>query len=81
MAGGALRRSDGGLVGELTTHFFEQFKVDVAIIGCWMRTEISDYDLAEVRVLNHHPAGPPQFSGLRSFETQPVRAGAPGLAA
>ena len=28
VAGGALRRTDGGLVGELTTQFFEQFKVD-----------------------------------------------------
>ena len=28
-----MRRSDGGLVGELTTQFFEQFKVDYAVIG------------------------------------------------
>ena len=53
VAGGALRRSDGGLVGELTTHFFEQFKVDVAIIGTSAldaEGELLDYDLAEVRV-------------------------------
>ena len=53
VAGGALRRSDGGLVGELTTHFFEQFKVDVAIIGASAldaEGELLDYDLAEVRV-------------------------------
>jgi DeoR family glycerol-3-phosphate regulon repressor len=53
VAGGALRRSDGGLVGELTTHFFEQFKVDVAIIGASALDadgDLLDYDLAEVRV-------------------------------
>jgi len=32
VAGGALRRADGGLVGELTTQFFEQFKVDYAVM-------------------------------------------------
>ena len=53
VAGGALRRSDGGLVGELTTHFFEQFKVDFAIIGASALDgdgDLLDYDLAEVRV-------------------------------
>jgi DeoR family glycerol-3-phosphate regulon repressor len=53
VAGGALRRSDGGLVGELTTQFFEQFKVDYAVIGASaldMDGDILDYDFAEVRV-------------------------------
>lgn len=53
VTGGALRRSDGGLVGELTTQFFEQFKVDVAIIGTSALDEdgdLLDFDLAEVRV-------------------------------
>ncbi|HEY0213175.1 MAG TPA: DeoR/GlpR family DNA-binding transcription regulator [Paenirhodobacter sp.] len=53
VAGGALRRSDGGLVGELTTQFFEQFKVDYAIIGTSaldMDGDLLDFDLAEVRV-------------------------------
>jgi len=53
VAGGALRRSDGGLVGELTTAFFEQFKVDLAIIGASALDadgDLLDYDLAEVRV-------------------------------
>ncbi len=53
VAGGALRRSDGGLVGELTTQFFEQFKVDYAIIGTSALDrdgDLLDYDLAEVRV-------------------------------
>jgi DeoR family glycerol-3-phosphate regulon repressor len=53
VAGGALRRSDGGLVGELTTQFFEQFKVDVAVIGTSgidADGDLLDYDMAEVRV-------------------------------
>lgn len=53
LAGGALRRSDGGLVGELTTQFFEQFKVDIAVIGVSALDrdgDLLDFDLAEVRV-------------------------------
>jgi DeoR family transcriptional regulator, glycerol-3-phosphate regulon repressor len=53
VAGGALRRSDGGLVGDLTTQFFEQFKVDYAVIGASALDQdgdILDFDLAEVRV-------------------------------
>ena len=33
VAGGVLRRSDGGLVGDLTKEAIETFKVDFAIIG------------------------------------------------
>lgn len=53
VAGGALRRADGGLVGDLTAQFFEQFKVDFAVIGCSAMDEdgdLMDFDLAEVRV-------------------------------
>ena len=53
VAGGALRRSDGGLVGGLTTQFFAQFKVDFAIIGTSALDrdgDLLDFDLAEVRV-------------------------------
>ncbi len=53
VAGGALRRSDGGLVGDLTTQFFGQFKVDFAVIGVSaldMDGDLLDFDLAEVRV-------------------------------
>jgi DeoR family transcriptional regulator, glycerol-3-phosphate regulon repressor len=53
VAGGTLRRSDGGLVGELTTEFFEQFKVDIAIIGTSaldVDGDLLDFDLSEVRV-------------------------------
>ena len=53
VAGGVLRRSDGGLVGDLTTQIIEQFKVDTAIIGVSALDEegdLLDYDLQEVRV-------------------------------
>ncbi len=53
VAGGGLRRSDGGLVGDLTTQFIEQFKVDYAIVGCSAldrEGDLLDFDLAEVRV-------------------------------
>lgn len=53
VTGGALRRSDGGLVGDLTRGFFEQFKVDFAVMGCSaldLDGDILDFDLAEVRV-------------------------------
>jgi DeoR family glycerol-3-phosphate regulon repressor len=53
VAGGALRRSDGGLVGDLTTEFIQQFKVDYAIIGTSALDrdgDMLDFDLAEVRV-------------------------------
>jgi DeoR family glycerol-3-phosphate regulon repressor len=53
VAGGSLRRSDGGLVGDLTADFMNQFKVDFAVIGTSALDEegdLLDYDLAEVRV-------------------------------
>lgn len=52
-AGGTLRRSDGGLVGELTTEFIAQFKPDYAIIGASAIDsdgDLLDFDMAEVRV-------------------------------
>jgi DeoR family glycerol-3-phosphate regulon repressor len=53
VAGGALRRSDGGLVGDLTSEFFGQFKVDFAVIGASAIDpdgDLLDFDVAEVRV-------------------------------
>lgn len=53
VAGGGLRRSDGGLVGDLTAQFMEQFKVDYAVIGVSALDrdgDLLDFDLAEVRV-------------------------------
>ncbi|MEM6662584.1 MAG: DeoR/GlpR family DNA-binding transcription regulator [Pseudomonadota bacterium] len=53
VAGGILRRSDGGLVGEATGDFIRQFKVDYAIIGASALDEdgaLFDFDYREVRV-------------------------------
>ena len=53
VAGGTLRRSDGGLVGDLTTEFMAQFKPDFAIIGTSALDadgDLLDFDMAEVRV-------------------------------
>ena len=53
VAGGTLRRSDGGLVGDLTTDLMSQFKVDYAIIGASALDQdgdLLDFDLPEVRV-------------------------------
>ena len=53
LAGGALRRSDGGLVGDLTREFISQFKPDIAVIGASavdLDGDLLDFDLAEVTV-------------------------------
>ena len=53
VTGGILRRSDGGLIGELAASTIEQFKFDIGIIGCSALDQdgdILDYDLQEVGV-------------------------------
>ena len=53
VAGGMLRRSDSGLVGEATTDFIRQFRVDIAIVGASGIDDdgtLLDYDFREVRV-------------------------------
>lgn len=53
VAGGVLRRSDGGLVGDLTTEAIGHFKVDYAIIGTSaldLDGDLLDFDPQEVRV-------------------------------
>lgn len=53
VAGGVLRRSDGGLVGDLTTEAIGHFKVDFAIIGTSAldaEGDLLDFDPQEVRV-------------------------------
>ncbi len=53
IAGGIVRRGDGGIVGEATVDFIEQFKVDYAVIGASAIDAdgaLLDYDLREVRV-------------------------------
>lgn len=53
VVGGVLRRSDGGLIGNLTTAAIEQFKVDFAVIGCSaldQEGDLLDFDIQEVHV-------------------------------
>jgi len=53
VAGGMLRRSDGGLVGESTVDMVRQFKADYAVIGASAIDEdgaLLDFDYREVRV-------------------------------
>ncbi len=53
VAGGVLRRSDGGLVGDLAKEAIEAFKVDHAIIGTSALDadgDLLDFDSQEVRV-------------------------------
>ncbi|MCA1299641.1 DeoR/GlpR family DNA-binding transcription regulator [Stappia indica] len=53
IAGGQVRASDGGIVGEATVDFIRQFKVDYAVIGASAIDEdgtIFDFDFREVRV-------------------------------
>ena len=48
-----LRRSDGGLTGATTREVIEQFKVDVAVIGCSALDhdgDLLDFDIEEVHV-------------------------------
>ncbi len=54
LAGGILRRADGGLVGEATADFVRQFKVDTAVVGASaidMEGDVLDFDFREVRVV------------------------------
>lgn len=53
IAGGVVRSSDGGIVGEAAVDFIRQFKVDFAVIGASAIDAdgaILDYDFREVKV-------------------------------
>lgn len=53
VAGGVVRRSDGGIVGEAAVDFIRQFKVDFAVIGASAIDPdgaLLDYDYREVKV-------------------------------
>lgn len=53
IAGGQVRRSDGGIVGDAAVDFISQFKADFAVIGVSAIDEdgsLLDYDFREVRV-------------------------------
>ena len=53
LAGGVVRHTDGGIIGEAAVDFIRQFKVDFAVIGASAIDEdgaLLDYDYREVRV-------------------------------
>lgn len=53
VAGGVLRRTDAGLVGDMTLEMVRHFKVDIAVIGASALDEegdLLDFDFREVRV-------------------------------
>ena len=53
LTGGHLRRTDGGLVGDLATQTIRQFRFDYAVIGCSALRQdgaILDFDIQEVGV-------------------------------
>ena len=53
LTGGTIRRSDGGLVGLVAENIVNNFKFDIAVIGCSGIDEdgdLLDYDLAEIAV-------------------------------
>lgn len=53
VTGGTLRRSDGGLTGNLTEAVIRQFRFDIAVIGCSALDadgDLLDYDIEEVGV-------------------------------
>ncbi|MDF1598452.1 DeoR/GlpR family DNA-binding transcription regulator [Mesorhizobium sp. YIM 152430] len=53
IAGGVVRGSDGGVVGEAAVDFFRQFKADYAVIGTSAIDEdgaLLDFDFREVKV-------------------------------
>lgn len=53
MAGGIVRHSDGGIVGEAAVDFMRQFRVDYAVIGASaidVDGTLLDFDLREVKV-------------------------------
>lgn len=53
VAGGMLRRADGGLIGALTVETVRQFKIDYAVIGCSALDgdgDLLDFDGQEITV-------------------------------
>jgi DeoR family glycerol-3-phosphate regulon repressor len=53
VTGGALRQSDGGLIGDITVATIRQFKFDFGVIGCSAIDEdgdVLDFDIQEVGV-------------------------------
>jgi DeoR family transcriptional regulator, glycerol-3-phosphate regulon repressor len=82
IAGGVVRSSDGGIVGEAAVDFIRQFKVDYAVIGTSAIDPdgaLLDYDFREVKVAQAIIANARQVilvADSTKFErTAPVRIG------
>lgn len=82
IAGGVVRSSDGGIVGEAAVDFIRQFKVDYAVIGASAIDgdgALLDYDFREVKVAQAIIANARQVvlvADSTKFErTAPVRIG------
>lgn len=82
MAGGMLRRSDGGIVGEAAVDFITQFKVDHAVIGASAIDDdgaMLDFDYREVRVakaiMKNARTVMLVSDGMKFTRTAPVRIG------
>jgi DeoR family glycerol-3-phosphate regulon repressor len=82
IAGGVVRGSDGGIVGEAAVDFIRQFKVDYAVIGVSAIDHdgaLLDFDLREVKVAQAIVANSRQVilvADSTKFErTAPVRIG------
>ena len=82
VAGGIVRRGDGGIVGEATVEFIQQFKVDYAVIGASAIDAdgaLLDYDLREVRVSQAIIRNARQVilvaDGMKFTRSAPVRIG------
>jgi DeoR family glycerol-3-phosphate regulon repressor len=82
LAGGTLRKSDGGIVGEAAVDFITQFKVDYAVIGASAIDDdgaLLDFDYHEVRVAKAIMSNARQIilvSDAMKFErSAPVRLG------
>jgi DeoR family glycerol-3-phosphate regulon repressor len=80
MAGGAVRRADGAVIGSTATSLIGQFKVDYAIIGASAIDEegaLLDFDYREVQVgASHHRQCAQRDAGRGFDQTATQRAGA-----
>ena len=54
IAGGAIRRADGGIVGSSAEEFIDNFKLDYAIIGCSAIDSDGDFFDFDLRDIWHY---------------------------
>ena len=80
IAGGVVRGSDGGIVGEAAVDFIRQFKVDFAVIGASAIDHdgaLLDFDFREVQGgAGDHRQCAPRHPGFRFDQVRTHRAGA-----